>query len=185
MCMKRQTSQVLLSVLYVWFQHVLFKLKLWIRLNNMILITRWWIRADGSDILPCIMKSTGKFITLATVEYGGSIVGCLGEDQIGNLAPTQLYYISIQVNLLHTRKYSDHPWPLFDAHSPQQPSVSSASPAFSAPDSYFTMHASYLIIYTLQEACGTGMLLWSMVNYSNYFKIIRNDYSRFKIIRND
>ena len=29
---------------------------------------------------------------------------------------------------------------LFDTHSPRQPSVSPASPAFSAPESYFTMH---------------------------------------------
>ena len=40
-------------------------------------------------------------------------------------------------------KYSDRS---FDAHSPRQPSVSPASLAFSAPESYFTMHASYLII---------------------------------------
>ena len=51
-----------------------------------------------------------------------------GSHFTGNLAPTQL---SLS---------------LFDAHSPRQPSVSPASPAFSAPESYFTMHASYLII---------------------------------------
>ena len=55
-------------------------------------------------------------------------------------------------------KYSDRPRSLFDAHSPRQPSVSPASPAFSAPESYFTMHASYLIIcprFTLGVAAVT------------------------------
>ena len=42
-------------------------------------------------------------------------------------------------------KYSDRPRSLFDAHSPRQPSVSPASLAFSAQES-FTMHVSYLII---------------------------------------
>ena len=54
--------------------------------------------------------------------------------------------------------YSDRPGSLFDAHSPRQPSVSPASPAFSAPESYFTMHASYLIIclrFTLGVAAVT------------------------------
>ena len=57
-------------------------------------------------------------------------------------------------NLLHTRKESsiDRPRSLFDAHSPRQPSVSPASPAFSAPESYFTMHASYLIIMSTFHA---------------------------------
>ena len=64
-------------------------------------------------------------------------------------------------NLLHTHKASgiyDRPRSLFDAHSPRQPSVSPASPAFSAPESYFTMHASYLIIcprFTLGVAAVT------------------------------
>ena len=55
-------------------------------------------------------------------------------------------------------KYSNRPRSLFDAHSPQQPSVSPASLAFSAPESYFTMHASYLIIcprFTLRVAAVT------------------------------
>ena len=52
-------------------------------------------------------------------------------------------------------KYSDRPRSLFDAHSPQQPSV---SPASLAPEPYFTMHASYLIIcprFTLGVAAVT------------------------------
>ena len=55
-------------------------------------------------------------------------------------------------------KCSDRPLSLFDAHSPRQPSVSPASPAFSAPESYFTMHAPYLIIcprFTLGVAAVT------------------------------
>ena len=57
-----------------------------------------------------------------------------------------------------TSKYGDRPRPLFDAHSPRQPSVSPASPAFSAPESYFPVHASYLIIcprFTLGVAAVT------------------------------
>ena len=82
----------------------------------------------------------------------------------GNVDPTPLYHKTGKpANLIHTRKrlaskYSDRPRSLFDAHSPRQPSVSPASPAFSAPESYFTMHASYLIIYprfTLRVAAVT------------------------------
>ena len=64
-------------------------------------------------------------------------------------------------NLLHTRKaskHSDRPQSLFDAHSPRQPSVSPASPAFSAPESYFPVHGSYLVIcprFTLRVAAVT------------------------------
>ena len=57
----------------------------------------------------------------------------------------------------HTQSV-DLPRSLFDAHSPRQPSASPASPAFSAPESYFTMHASYLIIcprFTLGVAAVT------------------------------
>ena len=49
-------------------------------------------------------------------------------------------------------KYSDRPRSLFDAHSPRQPSVSPASPAFSAPESYFPVHASYLIIIIVSRS---------------------------------
>ena len=53
-------------------------------------------------------------------------------------------------NVLHTRKasstVSNRPRSLFDAHSPRQPSVSPASPAFFTPESYFTMHATYLVM---------------------------------------
>jgi hypothetical protein len=46
--------QVCLSVWYkvtVTDLNMFFKLKFWNRLYNMILITWWWIRADGCDIL--------------------------------------------------------------------------------------------------------------------------------------
>ena len=117
------------------------------------------------------MKSTWKCITLATVDYGGSIVGC----HRGTALPliiSAVFFLWIlvkpsiqadqQIFSTHAKhlayKYSDRPWSLFDAHSPRQPSVSTASPAFSAPESYFPVHASYLIIcprFTLRVAAVT------------------------------
>ena len=55
-------------------------------------------------------------------------------------------------------QHRDRSRSLIDAHSPRQPPVSPASPAFSAPESYITMHASYLIIcprFTLRVAAVT------------------------------
>ena len=80
----------------------------------------------------------------------------------GNLAPTQLYHQYRQTTKsspdAQSIIYSDRPGSLFDVHSHRQLSVSPASPAFSAPESYFTMHASYLIIcprFTLGVAAVT------------------------------
>ena len=55
--------------------------------------------------------------------------------------PTQLYHKYAQS--LAQRSFARS---VIDAHSPRQPPVSPTSLAFSAPESYFTMHASYLII---------------------------------------
>ena len=41
-----------------------------------------------------------------------------------------------------------------------------------------------IIELSLQDACGAGMLIWSMANYNNSFKIIRNDYSRGTSLKN-
>ena len=77
----------------------------------------------------------------------------------GNLDPTPLYHKYRQTSKSYPHTQSvDLPRSLFDAHSPRQPSASPASPAFSAPESYFTMHASYLIIcprFTLGVAAVT------------------------------